>query len=161
MAGWNERVADALEALQAGITQLTALLTGEEAVSIKVDVAQTDVDGIVEGLGGAGAAKRTNADIVAALMGTGAPQALALADPGSDGFSAALVAKPARACTRIRIIVGNSGCIISLDGGATNSISLPPGVMDDMAVAIPQGADVRVKRYTAGVPITDLIVEVR
>ncbi len=95
-------------------------------------------------------------------LGTGLPIPLAVADPGGSGYSAALDPNPiTRACTRLRCWVANSGVIISLDGGVTASVSLPANAADDLAINIPAGADVRVKRLAAGTPITGLIVEVR
>lgn len=99
------------------------------------------------------------AAISESLMGTGNPIPLAFADPAADTYSAAI--QPGRACTHLRVIVGNSGVVISLDDGVTDNISLPPNCMDDIAVTIAAAANIKVKRYTAGTAITDLVVEVR
>lgn len=108
------------------------------------------------------AAAVADANVLASLRGTGLPIPLALSDPGSDNYSAALSPNPiARACTRLRVLVGNSGCVLSFDGGATDGYKLPPNLADEIAIAIPASTDVRVKRYTAGTAITGLIVEVR
>jgi len=102
------------------------------------------------------------ADILAAQQGTGLPIPLALADPAGDGYSAALSPNPiTRACARLRVLVGNSGCVLSFDGGTTSHYTLPADMAEDIALAIPSGSDVRVKRATAGTAITGLIVEVR
>jgi len=97
-----------------------------------------------------------------ATLGTGAPVPLAFADPGTDAYTAAL--SPGRACTRLRVIVGNSGVVISLDNGTTQSIKLPPNSMDEVGLlptVLAAAADIKVKRYTVGVAMTDLLVEVR
>jgi len=97
-----------------------------------------------------------------AITGTGLPIALPLTDPGDNDYGDALDPNPiTRACTRLRVIVADSGVVISLDGGVTDSITVPADYADDIAVAIPAGADIRVKRYTAGTAITGLILEVR
>ncbi len=100
--------------------------------------------------------------IVAALLGTGLPIPLTFADTGDANYTAALNPNPiTRACKRLRVIVGNSGVVISLDGGVTDHYTLPANMAEDIAIAIPSGSDVRVKRHTAGTAITGLIVEVR
>lgn len=90
---------------------------------------------------------------------TGLPIPMTFADPGSDAYTAAQAV--ARACTRLRVIVANSGVVISLDNGTTASITLMPNMADDIAVNIPLGTLIKVKRYTAGTAFTGLIVEVR
>jgi hypothetical protein len=92
-------------------------------------------------------------------LGAGLPVPMTFADPGSNSYTAAQAA--ARACTHLRVVVNESGVVISLDGGTTDSISLPPGAMDDIPVAIPAGTQIKVKRYTAGTAFTGLTLEVR
>lgn len=92
-------------------------------------------------------------------LGNGLPIPMTFADPAGDGYTAAQAV--ARACTRLRVIVNASGVVISLDNGVTASITMPPGAMDDVPVAIPAGTLIKVKRYTAGVAFTGLSVEVR
>ncbi len=87
------------------------------------------------------------------------PIPLTFADPAANTYTAAQAVT--RDCCRIRLIVGNSGVVVSLDGGTTGHISLPPNSMDDVEVQIPKDATIAVKRYTAGVAFTNLIVEVR
>ena len=149
--------------------------TGELMVKVSGVTLDADIDiGDVNLLNAAGAkinpatsdkqdtANSSLAAIAASATGTGLPIPLSLADPGNDNYSAALTPNPiARACARIRIIVGNSGCVISLDGGVTASITLPADYADDLAVAISANCDIRVKRLSAGTVITGLIVEVR
>jgi len=99
-----------------------------------------------------------------ALTGSGNPVPLAFSDPGDNGYAQASPASTGvitRDCYRLRAIVGESGCVISLDGGTTDHISLPPNFADEIGVRISSGADIRVKRYSAGVAMTDLVVEVR
>jgi len=101
---------------------------------------------------------------VAALVVRGVPIPQAFADPGADTYtvtSAGNKAALTRACGRLRVIVANSGVVISLNGGSTGHISLPANCMDDVDVPIPVGCDIRVKRYTPGTAFTGLIVEVR
>ena len=98
-------------------------------------------------------------DIITAAVGTGLPIPLTFADPASDAYTAAQAT--ARAATRLRVIVGNSGVVISLDNGTTASISLPANSMDDVPVSIPLGTLIKVKRFTAGTAWTGLILEVR
>ena len=96
------------------------------------------------------------------LVGTPIP--LAFSDGGDDAYHAASPASTAaitRNCGHLRVIVGDSGVVVSLDGGTTDHLSLPPNCMDDLAVPVPSGTDMRIKRYTSGVAITDLTVEVR
>jgi hypothetical protein len=107
----------------------------------------------------AGEAGTAATSIRQAILGTGLPIPLVFADPAGDGYTAAQV--PGRACARLRVLVGNSGVAISLDGGTTASISLPPNSMDDIAVALAADTSIKVKRYTPGVAMTDLIIEVR
>ena len=97
--------------------------------------------------------------ILVAGNATGSSIPLAFVDPGSDAYTAAI--QPGRACGVLRVIVGNSGVVISLDGGATAGISLPPNCMDEIALTIASYADIKVSRYTACVAMTDLTVEVR
>jgi len=103
-----------------------------------------------------------NGALLVSLGTAGLPIPLTIVDPAADTYTATLTPNPIdRACTQLRVIVGDSGCVISLDGGTTDSISLPPNTMDDLAVNIAASTDIRVKRYTAGTAMTDLIVEVR
>lgn len=97
-----------------------------------------------------------------ALLGTGLPIKLPIIDPGDDGWSAALQPNPiTRDCTRLRMIVKDSGLVLSLDGGVTEHLTLLPDMADEVAVAIPAGSDLRIKRYTPDTAITDLVLEVR
>jgi len=101
---------------------------------------------------------------VAALVVRGVPIPQTFTDPSADTYTATSAQNKTdlvRACGRIRVIVANSGVVISLDGGTIGHISLPPNCADDIGVPIPAGCDIRVKRYTAGTAITGLIVEVR
>lgn len=95
------------------------------------------------------------------LLGTGDPIPLAFADPAGNDYTTALSPDPPRACTRLRVLVGDSGVVVSLDDGATESFKVPANVMDEIAVAIAADAKVKVKRYTADVEMTNLVVEVR
>lgn len=102
------------------------------------------------------------AAIAATATGTGLPIPLTLADPGDDDWTAAIDPNPVnRACTRLRMYVGNSGMIVSFDGGVTEHVKLPLNTGDDVGIAIPSGSDVRIKRLTAGTAMTEIIVEVR
>lgn len=102
------------------------------------------------------------AAIAAAMTGTGLPIPLAVSDPGDDDWSDALTPNPiTRDCTRLRMYVGNSGMIVSFDGGVTEHVKLPLNTGDDVSIGIPSGSDVRIKRLTAGTAMTDIIVEVR
>jgi len=102
------------------------------------------------------------AALTAAMQGTGLPIPLTLADPGDDDWTAAIDPNPVnRACTRLRMYVGNSGMIVSFDGGVTEHVKLPLNTGDDVGIAIPSGSDVRIKRLTAGTAMTEIIVEVR
>ena len=106
----------------------------------------------------------TRDEAAKAIAGTGNPIPLAFSDGGDNNYHAASPASTAaitRDCKRLRMIVANSGIIVSLDGGVTDHVSLPPNSMDDFAVDIPKAADIRIKRYTAGTAITGLLVEVR
>lgn len=96
---------------------------------------------------------------IAAAMVPGLPIPLIFVDPGADTYQTHQT--PGRDCTRIRVIVGNSGVVVSLDDDVTASISLPPNTMDEILVAIPAATKISVKRYTAGIAWTNLIVEVR
>jgi len=99
---------------------------------------------------------------MAAMTGTGLPIPLDLSDPGGDNWSDELTPNPiTRDCTRLRMYVGNSGMIVSFDGGVTEHVKLPLNTGDDVNIAIPSGSDVRIKRLTAGTAMTDIIVEVR
>jgi hypothetical protein len=155
--------------------------------TITADLIELDVDAMVAGIAGAEpktqkdlddrltailakfpaaagelATQTTLAALLATMQGTGLPIPLALSDPASDAYTATLNPNPvARACTRLRVIVADSGVVISLDGGVTDSVAVPADYADDLAVAIPSGADIRVKRYTPGTAISGLIVEVR
>ena len=103
-------------------------------------------------------------EALAAGQPTGLPIPQTFTDPSANTYtatSAGNIALLTRACGHIRVIVANSGVVISLDGGTTDHISLPPNCMDDIGVPIPAGCDIRVKRYTAGTAFTGLIVEVR
>ena len=109
---------------------------------------------------------RTHDDAAAkvheALLGTGLPILLPLVDPGHGGWSAALDPNPiTRDCTRLFYIVGASGFQLSFDGGQTVHLTRPEDTADDIAIAIPHGSDVRIRRLTAGTAIDGLIVEVR
>ena len=96
------------------------------------------------------------------FTGTGLPIPLAVSDPGGNDWSDALTPNPiTRDCTRLFYRVGSSGFEMSFDGGVTVHIARPEDTCDDMAIAIPQGADVRIRRLTAGTAIDGLIVEVR
>ena len=102
------------------------------------------------------------AALTAAMQGTGLPIPLAVSDPGNDDWSDELTPNPiTRDCTRLFYIVGASGFHLSFDGGETVHLTRPEDTADDIAIAIPQGADVRVRRLTAGTAIDGLIVEVR
>jgi len=106
----------------------------------------------------------TRDEAAKAVAGTGKPIPLAFSDGGDNAYHAASPASTAaitRDCKRLRMIVANSGVVVSLDGGTTDHMSLPPNCMDDVGVDIPKAADIRIKRYTAGTTITGLIVEVR
>ena len=99
------------------------------------------------------------------VVATGpSPIPLAFADPDSNDYAQASPASTsaiARACHRLRVVVGDSGCVISLDGGTTDHFHYPPNTMGTEPVAIASGADIRVKRYTSGVAMTDLKVSVQ
>ncbi|NLX97603.1 MAG: hypothetical protein GXY83_15655 [Rhodopirellula sp.] len=102
------------------------------------------------------------AAVAAAITGTGLPIPLPLADAGNNEWSAPLEPNPiTRACTRLFYIVGASGFQLSFDGGQTVHLTRPEDTSDDIAIAIPQGSDVRIRRLTAGTAIDGLIVEVR
>jgi hypothetical protein len=102
------------------------------------------------------------AAVAAAITGTGLPIPLPLADAGNNEWSAPLEPNPiTRACTRLFYIVGASGFQLSFDGGQTVHLTRPEDTADDIAIAIPQGSDVRIRRLTAGTAIDGLIVEVR
>ena len=102
------------------------------------------------------------AALTAAMQGTGLPIPLAVSDPGDDGWSDTLTPNPiTRDCTRLFYIVGASGFQLSFDGGQTVHLTRPEDTADDIAIAIPQGSDVRIRRLTAGTAIDGLIVEVR
>jgi hypothetical protein len=89
----------------------------------------------------------------------GLPVPLAFSDPGSDAYSAAI--QPSRVVGLMRVVVGDSGVVISLDDGVTASMSLPPNCMDLIPLAgVGPTTQIKVRRYTAGVAMTDLIVEV-
>ena len=99
---------------------------------------------------------------MAAMTGTGLPITLAVSDPGDDDWSDALTPNPiTRDCTRLFYIVGASGFQLSFDGGQTVHLTRPEDTADDIAIAIPQGADVRVRRMDEYTPIMGLLVEVR
>jgi hypothetical protein len=95
----------------------------------------------------------------AGQLGTGLPIPMTFADPGSDAYTAAQATT--RAATRIRVIVANSGVVISLDNGVTGGITLMPNMADDVPVDIPLGTLIKVKRFTAGTAFTNLVLEVR
>ena len=159
-AVWDETLAPYVAAaglvlvasVPAGAVEAEISKTYQEA-TIHVDLVKVDVDALLAGIA-AGAAQTQ-----LALLGTGLPVPLVFADPGSNAYTVAI--QPGRVCTRLRVVVGNSGVVISLDNGVTDSISLPPNTMDEIAVSLAAGANVRVRRYTAGVAMTDLVVEVR
>lgn len=115
----------------------------------------------------AGGSDRALDNVTGAMLvseATGLPIAQAFADPAGNDYTAASagnIALLTRACGKLRVIVANSGVVISLDGGDTDHISLPANCMDDLDVPIPAACDIRVKRYTAGVAFTGLVVEVR
>jgi len=98
-------------------------------------------------------------DILAAQIGTGLPVPLIFADPGNNAYAAAQDAP--RAAARMRVIVGDSGVVISLDGGITDSITLKPNMADDIPLNIPADTSITVKRYTAGTAFTGLVMEIR
>lgn len=100
--------------------------------------------------------------IAAAVQGTGLPIPLDLSDPGDDNWSAVIDPNPiARDCNRLLYRVGSSGFQLSFDSGQTVHLTRPEDTADDIAIAIPQGSDVRIRRLTAGTAIDGLIVEVR
>ena len=102
------------------------------------------------------------AALTATATGTGLPITLALSDPGGDNWSDELTPNPiTRDCTRLFYRVGSSGFELSFDGGQTVHIARPEDTTDDIAIAIPQGSNVRIRRLTAGTAIDGLIVEVR
>lgn len=110
----------------------------------------------------AGEAASAATAVRAVLLGTGLPIPLAFADPGDSDYTDLDTGNVIdRDCTRLRVLVADSGVVISLDGGVTDSISVPADYAEDMAVAIPAGSDIRVKRYAAGTALSGLIVEVR
>ena len=98
-------------------------------------------------------------DHLAAVRGVGLPIPMTFADPSSNNYTVAQTTS--RAATNLRVIVANSGVVISLDNGTTPSISLPANAMDDIPINIPLGTLIKVKRYTADVAFTGLILEVR
>ena len=102
------------------------------------------------------------AALTAAMQGTGLPIPLAVSDPGDNEWSAAIDPNPiTRDCTRLFYRVGSSGFELSFDGGETVHLTRPEDTADDIAIAIPNGSDVRIRRLTAGTAIDGLIVEVR
>jgi len=115
----------------------------------------------------AGGSDRCLDNVTGALLvsrATGLPIPQTFADPTANTYTATSAGNSAlltRACGRLRVIVANSGVVISLDGGTTDHISMPPNCMDDVDVPIPAACDIRVKRYTTDVAFTGLIVEVR
>ena len=111
-------------------------------------------------LGDPGEVNEDSDAILAAMIGSGASAPLGFADPVSNDYTAA-IATPGRICYRLRVIVGDSGVVVSLDNGTTASFTIPPNSADDIGVAIPAASNVKVKRYTADVAMTNLIVEVR
>lgn len=92
-------------------------------------------------------------------VGAGLPIPMTFADPSSNDYTAAQATS--RAATHLRVIVANSGVVISLDKGTTASISLPANAMDDIPISIPLGTLIKVKRYTPGTAWTGLIMEIR
>ena len=104
------------------------------------------------------------ADLETVQAGSGRPIRLTFTDPAGVGYVAADVPSTGlvtRTCYRLRAIVGDGGMIISLDGGTTDHVTMPPNTSDEMGLQVSALADVRVRRYTAGTAFTAAVVEVR
>lgn len=93
---------------------------------------------------------------------TGLPVRAAVSDPGSDSYTASgLSLTRESGYESLRMLVGDSGIVVSLDGGTTDHFTLLPNTVDEVRIPISKGTSISVKRYTSGTAFTHCVLEVR
>lgn len=92
-------------------------------------------------------------------LGTGLPIRSAVSDGGDDTYTASGLTV-SRRCTHLRAMVGDSGIVISLDGGTTDHLTVLPNTVDEWNLSIQEDSDIQVKRYTAGTAFDNCVLEV-